>query len=238
MNIFKSWLRKAGNAYINALCKREFTSQVFDGHNERPVEYRYVFEQITRHCPRHVLDVGTGKSALPQLIRNCGCLVTAIDNVHDYWPKGMANRHYYVMQDDILRTKLKHAEYDLITCISVLEHIQDHRQAVRSMIDLLKPGGRLVLSFPYNEHRYVSNVYALPGSIGADKFSFATQVYSRVELTQWCNDSPVCLIEQEYWRFFEGEFWTLGDPICPPEQTGPDHSHHIACILLQKEPLR
>jgi 2-polyprenyl-3-methyl-5-hydroxy-6-metoxy-1,4-benzoquinol methylase len=171
------------------------------------------------------------------MMRNCGCLVTAIDNVHDYWPNGMANRHYYVMQDNILQSKLKGAAYDLITCISVLEHIREHRQAVRSMIDLLKPGGHLVLSFPYNEHQYVSNVYALPGSVGAGKFPFSTQVYSRTEVTQWCNDSPVRLIEQEYWRFFDGEFWTLGNPVCPPERTGPDDRHQLTCILLRKDPL-
>lgn len=233
--IFKSWLRKLGNIYVDALCKREFDSQVFDGFNERSVEYRFVFQQITNHCPRQVLDVGTGKSALPQLMRNCGCVVTAIDNVHDYWPKGMTNRHYHVIQDDIVRSSLKQDTYDLITCISVLEHIQDHREAVHNMVRLLKPGGHLVLSFPYNENRYVDNVYALPGSVGADKFPFGTQVFSRTEVTQWCDENPIRLADQEYWRFFDGEFWTLGNPLSLPEQTNSAGLHQISCILLQKD---
>lgn len=38
--------------------------------------------------------------------------------------------------------------FDLITCISVLEHIPDHEAALRSMWGLLRPGGRLYLSLP------------------------------------------------------------------------------------------
>lgn len=38
--------------------------------------------------------------------------------------------------------------FDLITCISVLEHIPDDGAALRAMIRMLKPGGMLVLSLP------------------------------------------------------------------------------------------
>jgi len=37
---------------------------------------------------------------------------------------------------------------DVVTCISVLEHIPEDRDAVRKMWSLLKPGGRLVLTVP------------------------------------------------------------------------------------------
>ena len=233
-NFIKYWFHKAGSAYVNVVCRREFDSQIFHGINERPVEYRFVFEQVTRYCPSNVLDVGTGKSALPQLVRNCGPLVTAIDNVDDYWTKGMSNRHYNVIQDNILATMLPHAAFDMVTCVSVLEHIPDHNRAIRSMVDLLQPGGNLVLTFPFNERSYVENVYALPGSIGAGVYSFTTQVFSREEVVRWCQENRLTLIRQEWWRFYDGEFWTQGRPVCPPEHTGPDLPHHIACIVLQK----
>lgn len=38
--------------------------------------------------------------------------------------------------------------YDLVTCISVLEHIPDDAPAVAKMWELLRPGGRLVLTVP------------------------------------------------------------------------------------------
>lgn len=235
MIIIKRWLKKIGDVFISFLNKREFNTQIFEGFNERAVEYRFVFEQVTRYCPRNVLDVGTGKSALPQLIRNCGPIVTSVDNIHDYWPKGMTNRHYHVIQDNINDTRLKLAQFDMITCISVLEHIIDHKAAIRSMINLLKPGGTLVLTFPYNENRYVQNVYALPGSIGAEIYPFITQVFSRQEVECWCENNPVKLISQEWWRFFDGEFWTLGHPISPPQQTTFDLPHNIGCIVLRKD---
>ncbi len=40
------------------------------------------------------------------------------------------------------------ASMDLITCISVLEHIPEDALAVRKMWELLKPGGRLLLTVP------------------------------------------------------------------------------------------
>ena len=37
----------------------------------------------------------------PVLLRTCGFIVTAIDNVHDYWPQGMVHRHWAVHHQDI-----------------------------------------------------------------------------------------------------------------------------------------
>jgi SAM-dependent methyltransferase len=40
------------------------------------------------------------------------------------------------------------ASFDLVTCMSVLEHIPDDLAAVRAIWRLLKPGGRLLLTVP------------------------------------------------------------------------------------------
>jgi SAM-dependent methyltransferase len=40
------------------------------------------------------------------------------------------------------------ASFDLITCLSVIEHIPEDASAVRAIWTLLKPGGRLLLSVP------------------------------------------------------------------------------------------
>jgi SAM-dependent methyltransferase len=50
--------------------------------------------------------------------------------------------------DDITRTALAPATFDLILCTEVLEHIADWRAALGSMARLLRPGGALVLSTP------------------------------------------------------------------------------------------
>jgi len=229
----KRLFHRLGNLYAKEICRREFLAQEFLGINERPVEYRFVFEQLTRAFPRTVLDVGTGRTALPQLMRTCGFLVTAIDNIKDYWPSGMVNRHYHVLDDDILEPKVN-GPFDFITCISTLEHIRDHARAMRMMFSLLKPGGRLVVTFPYNEMTYVENVYALPGSIGADKYPFVTQVFSRRELEQWARDNGAQVVAQEYWRYFDGAFWTIGQRVVPPARVESGDLHQISCIALVK----
>jgi len=52
------------------------------------------------------------------------------------------------LADDITRTHLEPASFDLILCTEVLEHIADWREAIASMARLLRPGGVLVLSTP------------------------------------------------------------------------------------------
>jgi SAM-dependent methyltransferase len=50
--------------------------------------------------------------------------------------------------DDIIRTRLEPASFDLILCTEVIEHIDAWAAAVASMARLLRPGGALVLSTP------------------------------------------------------------------------------------------
>ncbi|TKB74966.1 MAG: class I SAM-dependent methyltransferase [Nitrospira sp.] len=219
--------------YVRSLCAREYRKQKYLGINERPIEFAFLFRQLAEFWPKTILDVGTGMTALPHLMRNCGFLVTATDNIKDYWPAGMTNRHYHVVNDDITRTALTET-FDVITCISVLEHIHGHREAMISMYKLLKPGGRLILTCPYNENTYVSNVYKLPDSSVRDDFSFATQAFSRKELASWLSDSAFELLEQEYWQFFSGEFWTCGEKLSHPARVTRKDRHQLCCLSFVK----
>jgi 2-polyprenyl-3-methyl-5-hydroxy-6-metoxy-1,4-benzoquinol methylase len=233
MSAVKKVIRRIGDVYIRYLCKREYTAQRYAAFNERAVEYRFVFQQLARYCPKEILDVGTGMTALPHLMANCGFVVTAIDNIKDFWPQGITNRHFYVINDDITSPKLQTA-FDMITCVSVLEHIEKFDQAVRSMFSLLRPGGHLILTFPYNETCYAENVYMLEGSSAPRDFPFITQAFSRRELNQWIRNNNARLIDQEYWRYFTGEYWTVGARLPFPEQVQKDENHQITCILLKK----
>ncbi|GAH10357.1 unnamed protein product, partial [marine sediment metagenome] len=159
----KQTVKNLLNRYPQWICRQEFESQTFLRFNERPIEFDFVFRKLGEIYPRTILDVGTGKTALPHLMRHCGFLVTATDNVRDHWASGMLNRHYHVIDDDITDTRLSDT-FDLITCISVLEHIQKPDDAIRNMFSLLKTNGHLILTCPYNEKSYVKNVYELPGS--------------------------------------------------------------------------
>jgi SAM-dependent methyltransferase len=232
-NSLKAVVHRIGMSYVRWLTAREYFQQQFFGVNERPIEFSFVFRQLVKFWPVKVLDVGTGATALPHLLRNCGFHVSAIDNIKDYWVGGMVNRHYHVINDDIRQTKID-SVFDVITCISVIEHIQEHRQAIRSMYSLLAPGGRLILTCPYSESQYVNNVYELPESGVKFRYPFVTQSFSRKEIENWLEDVPFSIVEQEYWRFFEGKFWTCGERVTPPQCVGVNDTHQISCLVLQK----
>jgi SAM-dependent methyltransferase len=229
----KSLINRLGMLYMRLLCAREYKKQAYVGVNERPIEFAFLFRQLVEIWPKTILDVGTGMTALPHLMRNCGFLVTAIDNIKDYWPAGMSNRHYHVINDDITQTTLT-GTFDVITCISVLEHIREHSKAMKSMYKLLNPGGRLIITCPYNEKHYVPNVYKLPESSVHENYSFVTQVFSRKELDGWLSDSSFELVEQEYWQFFEGDFWTCGSRLAKPVQVNWDCLHQLCCLSFIK----
>jgi 2-polyprenyl-3-methyl-5-hydroxy-6-metoxy-1,4-benzoquinol methylase len=230
----RSVIHRAALGYVQWLCKQEFRQQTFERLNERSVEYAFVFRQVARYQPHSILDVGAGATALPHLLRTCGAVVTAIDNVRDFWPSGMVNRHWYVLDDDIRASRLEQ-RFDLITCVSVLEHIPEHERAVVAMLGLLAPGGHLLLTAPYNERGYCPNVYDLPGSevSGRVRPPYATQAFSRHELDGWLA-AGARLVEQEHWCFYDGEYWTVGARMPVPRQVETQDRHQIGCLLLER----
>src|SRR5690349_5442386 len=106
--MIKNLVHLVGRKYIRTICEREFASQSFKRWTERPVEFRFVFEQLTALAgsAKNLLDVGTGTTALPAMIRSCGFTVTAVDNMRDYWDESMLNRHWHVLDDNIAQTAL------------------------------------------------------------------------------------------------------------------------------------
>lgn len=236
MSTLKTIIHRLGRLYVEPVNKHEYKNQQLHI-NERPVEYRFVFEHLSRVFPDSVLDVGSGRTAFPAILRQCGFKVTAIDNIKDYWPKGMFNRHFYVRQDDIRNTALSET-FDFINCVSVMEHIPEHRLALKSMFKLLNPGGHIALTFPYNETKYIENAYKLPDAGYGQDHSYVCQIFSREQVDEWLEENNGTLVEQEYWRLFSGDYWTVGERLAIPRQVSKDDQHDLSCLLIKqpKEP--
>ena len=232
--IYRAVVRRIANRLIRRVCDWEAEDHHFR-RNERPAEFSFLFRNLLELSPETVLDVGTGDSALPHLIKYCGFLVTASDNVRDYWPSGMSNRHWPVVHDDILASELPAASFDLINCISVLEHIVEPDRAIASMHRLLRPGGHLVLTCPYSESRYEANVYELEDSSYGRGSPYVCQSYSRAELDRWLAADSWSIVEQEFWRFWTGEVWTCGERVTPAEKVGAGDPHQLTCLLLRRD---
>ena len=140
------------------------------------------------------------------------------------------------MQDDDIRCPRLDRKFDMITCVSVLEHIPQYDSAIASMAALLAPGGRLVFTFPYNETEYCENVYTLPGSNASGETQHTARAFSRKELNRWTSENGLTVVNQEYWRFFTGRFWTQGEWVCPPLPVGQEAQHQISCVVFERRP--
>lgn len=105
---------------------------------------------------------------------------------------------------------LPDSTFDLILSHEVIEHVQDDRAAVREMIRVLKPGGRVALfcpnrGYPYETHGifwkgsyYFGNklfVNYLPRAL-RDKLAPHVRVYSAGDLQKLFTGLPVKFIER------------------------------------------
>jgi len=105
---------------------------------------------------------------------------------------------------------LPSSTFDLILSHEVIEHVQDDRSAIREMIRILKPGGRIILfcpnrGYPFETHGIYRKgkyhfgnklfVNYLPRSI-RDKLAPHVRVYSKRDLQKLFDGLSVKLIEQ------------------------------------------
>ena len=218
---------------LSPILKLEQKKRPFPVINERATEYSFTLRYIQKLCAGKLLDIGSGKSSWPHLLSICGIDVKAIDKMDEYW-NSYFNRHYKIHNDDITNPKTKE-KFQFATCLSVLEHIPDHRVAMINIHDLIETNGYLVLTFPFNENIYDKDIYKHPDAGYGQNANFITQVFSREEINCWLSDTSFEIIDQEYYKVFTGEMWTMGDRVTPCELTTSSALHHLTCILFQKK---
>ncbi|MDD5061370.1 MAG: class I SAM-dependent methyltransferase [Candidatus Marinimicrobia bacterium] len=199
--------------------------------NERSIEYSYALEWLWRIWPQTILDIGSGVGIFPLLVTKCGFKITAIDSWRSYWHHRIKNPYFNVVEDDILNPQIA-GHFDMIFCISTLEHIKDHNLAVKNMFNLLNPGGYLLMTFPFNFGNYIGNVYDLPGAGWGSK-KHICQVFSQNEIQKWQKQLQFEIISHRFYRLFDGEYWSFGKSITPIE-TDIDHPHQLSAIVIKK----
>jgi len=130
-------------------------------HKLNPVRLKYVRDQIDQHwqgdeCSRtplegkSALDVGCGAGLLAEPLRRLGARVTAIDASPEVI--AVARDHAAAMGLEIYYrsgdVQALEGEFDLITCMEVIEHVAEPAAFVRALAKRLAPNGLLIMSTP------------------------------------------------------------------------------------------
>lgn len=120
-------------------------------HDINPARLEYIAERAPLAGAR-ALDVGCGGGILAEAMAARGAKVTGIDMAAA--PLSVAGIHLREsgLQVEYLRsTAEEHAElragnYDVVTCLEMLEHVPDPGQVVAACFRLVRPGGQVFFS--------------------------------------------------------------------------------------------
>ncbi|HSH49735.1 MAG TPA: bifunctional 2-polyprenyl-6-hydroxyphenol methylase/3-demethylubiquinol 3-O-methyltransferase UbiG [Halomonas sp.] len=154
---------------------------------------------------RRVLDVGCGGGILSESMAHRGAVVTGIDMGEA--PLEVARLHAEQAGVEVEYRRISveemaeaHAgEFDVVTCLEMLEHVPDPASAVRACAQLVKPGGQVFFStINRNPKAYALAVIGAEYVLGM--LPRGTHDYQRFirpsELAGWCRDAGLEVREQ------------------------------------------
>jgi SAM-dependent methyltransferase len=118
----------------------------------RSVEYPLVSRLLAAHPGQRLLDVGAGRMAeFAALMARQGLQVTAVDAREDVGAEAPPLDGLRVLRADARRLEFEDGQFDRVTAISTVEHIEEgDDDAMRELARVLAPGGRMVATVPYN----------------------------------------------------------------------------------------
>jgi 2-polyprenyl-6-hydroxyphenyl methylase/3-demethylubiquinone-9 3-methyltransferase len=112
-------------------------------------------EWINARAPlagKNVIDVGCGGGILTESMARKGATVTGIDlgekalkvaDLHSL-ESGVAVRYKLIAAEEMAEQEA--GQYDVVTCMEMLEHVPDPGAIVRAVAKLVKPGGQVFFS--------------------------------------------------------------------------------------------
>lgn len=122
-------------------------------HQMNPVRMQYL-EQRTPLAGKHCLDIGCGGGILSESLAAAGAnkvvgidLATAalaVARLH-LRESGFANIDYLETSADMLADE-RPGQFDVVTCMEVLEHVPDPAQLIEACARLVRPGGDIFFS--------------------------------------------------------------------------------------------
>lgn len=131
-----------------------------------------------RFAGKRVLDVGCGIGDLSFLLAARGAEVVGVELDEEKVERATAIARRWSFQQlrfvagDVMRLdQMGLGQFDVITCIALLEHIQQDEALLTQMLSLLRPGGLLVVEVPSATRKTIPEVEAADGHVRPGYFS-------------------------------------------------------------------
>ena len=153
---------------ISERCLRCYKEQFWYGEN-------FLFDYIgSRNISKEkVLEIGCAEAGLLKFYSEKGAICSGIELSDIRYKNGVLlnqDNSINLFQADICDPKSYEnklvGKYDIIVIRDVIEHIEDKKQALANMYDILKPGGKLFMSFPPKYCAYSGHQQTIPKIIG------------------------------------------------------------------------
>ncbi|MBN8543065.1 MAG: methyltransferase domain-containing protein [Alphaproteobacteria bacterium] len=140
-------------------------------------------DRLTRHLCGHldklqgkrVLEAGSGAGRFSEILIEAGAQLCSFDlsNAVEANAKNNPPSDRFVLaQGDIMKIPFERASFDYVICIGVVQHTPDPEATIKSLYEMVKPGGYLVID------HYIANWrWIVPPPIG-----YAVRVYRKYVL--------------------------------------------------------
>ena len=173
-------------------------------HEINPIRVNYI-SRITNVAEKKILDIGCGGGILAEALAHHGAQVTAIDmadaslsvaKLHQLG-SNLEIDYRQISAEDLAQKESQN--YDIITCLEMLEHVPDPASIVKSCFKLIKPGGLVFFStINRNPKSYLFAIFGAEYVLNL--LPRGTHEYAKFirpsELATWCRNSELELKEQ------------------------------------------
>lgn len=120
-------------------------------HHINPLRFQFIQDHVDLK-DKKVVDIGCGGGILTESLAKAGALATGIDlshtaleAAHVHSREHNLNIHYDCISAEDFANNHP-GEFDVVTCMELLEHVPDPRSILQACNTLLKPNGKLFLS--------------------------------------------------------------------------------------------